>query len=111
MPSLVHTMDASPQVFAAEKRNAKVKPSLIMVDNALGAQDAVIQVIDRFTTDASNGAAAALQTIARLSINVAMMACVSIRDELKDVKCLGQMELTIVTLDINCIVSVGWDHE
>jgi len=111
MASLTQTMAASPRVFAAEKRNAKCKPSLIMVNNVLGAQNAVIQVVDRYTTSASNGAAAALRTDTRLNINVSMMACVSIQDELKDLKILGQLELTIGVPDANCIVTVAWDHQ
>lgn len=112
MPSLTQTMAASPRVFAAEKRNAKCKPSLIMVNNVLGAQDAVIQVVDRFTPAVTNGVPApVLQTITRLNINVSMMACVSIQDELKDIEILGQLELTIGVVDANCIVSLAWSHQ
>ena len=112
MPSLVQTMAASPRVFAAEKRNAKIIPSLLMVDNVLGAQNAVISIQDRFTPAVSNGVAVpVVATVARLSINVSMNACVSIRDELKDVKVLGQLEIIIGTLDAACIVSTAWDFD
>ena len=112
MASLVQTMAASPRVFAAEKRNAKCKPSLIMVNNVLGAQNAVIQVVDRFTPAVTNGVPVpVVTTVNRLNINVSMMACVSIQDELKDVKILGQLELTIGVLDANCIVTVAWEHQ
>lgn len=109
MPSSTYTMAASPRVFATEKRNAKLKPTLIMIDNVLGAQDAIITVQDRFTPSVTNAVPApAVQTPTRLSINVSMNACVSIRDELKDIEILGQMEITIATLDVNCIVSVAY---
>ena len=111
MPSLSQTMAASPTIFAAEKHNAKIIPSVIMVDNVLGAQDAILTVQDVFTTSTSNGAAAAVTTVTRLSINVSMAACVSIRDELKDVKMLGRLEITIGTVDAACIVSVGWNFD
>ncbi len=117
MPSLSQTMAATPTIFAAEKRNAKIIPSVIMVDNVLGAQDAIITVQDVFTTAASivaaTGAAvaAAVTTATRLSINVSMNACVSIRDELKDVKVLGRLEITIGIADAACVVSVGWDFD
>ena len=113
MPSLTQTMVAVglTTVFAAEKGNAKIIPSLIMVDNVLGAQDAIITVVDRFTTSASNGAAAALTTANRLGINVSMAACVSMRDELKDIEILGQLELLIGVADANCIVTVAWDFQ
>jgi len=111
MPSLTQTMVAATTVFAAERGNARIRPSLIMVNNVLGVQDAIITVVDRFTTSASNGAAAAVTTANRLGINVSMAACVSIRDELKDVEILGQLELLIGTADVNCIVTVAWDFQ
>jgi len=98
-------------VFAAERGNAKIKPSLIMVDNVLGAQDAIITVVDRFTTSDSAGAAGVLTLVDRLGINVSMAACVSMRDELKDIKILGQLELLIGVADANCIVTVAWDFQ
>jgi len=104
-------MVAATTVFAAERGNARIRPSLIMVNNVLGVQDAIITVVDRFTTSASNGAAAAVTTANRLGINVSMAACVSIRDELKDVEILGQLELLIGTADVNCIVTVAWDFQ
>ena len=114
MPSLSQTMVAVglTTVFATERRNARIKPSLIMVDNVLGAQDAIINVVDRFTPAVSNATPVpGVTTVNRLSINVSMAACVSIRDELKDVKILGQLELAIGVADANCIVTVAWDFE
>ncbi len=112
MPSLVSTMVASPAVFAAEKVNSKIIPSILMVDNVLGAQDAIIRIQDRFTPAVSNGVPIpVVTTVDRLSINVSMAACVSIRDELKDLEILGQMELTIATPDGACVASMGWDFQ
>ena len=114
MPSLTQTMVAVGLVtqFAAEKPNAKVIPSLIMVNNVLGAQDAIITVQDVFTPAASNGTPApVLTTQSRLNINVSMAACVSIRDELKDIEILGLLQLLIGVADANCIVTVAWDFE
>jgi len=114
MPSLTQTMDAVGLVtqFAAEKGNAKIIPSLIMVNNVLGAQDAIITVQDVFTPSASNGTPApVLTTVNRLNINVSMAACVSIKDELKDIEILGLLQLLIGTADANCIVTVAWDYE
>lgn len=114
MPSLSQTMVAvglSTQ-YAAEKRNARIRPSLIMIDNVLGAQDAIINVVDNFTPAVSNGVPVPVaQTINRLSINVSMMACVSIRDELKDVIILGALTIEIGIADAACIVTVAWDFE
>jgi len=112
MPSLAQTMVAVGLVtqFVAERGNAKIIPSLIMVNNVLGAQDAIITVQDVFTPSASNGTPApVLTTVNRLNINVSMAACVSIRDELKDIEILGLLQLLIGTADVNCIVTVAWD--
>jgi len=117
MPSLMQTMAASPRVFATEKRNAKVKPSLIVVDNVNAAADAVIGIVDRFTPAVTNGVPIpAVQTPTRLQINVSINACVSLRDELKDVEILGQLEVVRGTLlapvvDANCFVTVAYDYE
>lgn len=108
MPSIAKALDGGTTVFADEKPNAKIKPSFIMVDNVLGAQNAIITLQDRFTTSASNGAVAAARTIDRLRINVSMDACVSIRDELKDIDILGDMELVIATPDEDCHATIGW---
>ena len=113
MASLTQTMvaPALTTVFAAERGNAKIKPSLIMVNNVLGLQDAIITVVDRFTASVSAGAPGGVTTANRLNINVSMAACVSMRDELKDIEILGQLELLIGTADVNCIVTVAWDFQ
>ncbi len=112
MPSLSQTMGSSPTVFATERVNAKIIPSIMMIDNVLGTQNAIIDIQDRFTPAASDGTPApAEQTVNRLSVNVVMGACVSIQDELKDVKVLGQLEVVIGTTDAACIVSMGWNFD
>jgi len=111
MPSIAKTLDNATTVFAAEKPNAKIKPTFIMVDNVIPAQNAIITLQDRFWTSASNGAAAALRTIDRLRINVSLNACVSLRDELKDIDILGQMELVIATEDEDCHATVAWHYQ
>ena len=111
MPSLMQTMAASPQVFATEKRNAKIKPSLIVVDNVNALEDAVITVVDRFTPAITNGVPApGVQTPVRLQINVSLNACVSLQDELKDVEILGQLEVTRAPVSALCFVSTAWNY-
>ncbi len=124
MPSIVVAMTpASTQTLVTEKRNAKVKPSLIMVDNVLAGADSELTFEDIFNTDASivaaTGAAVAAvvgQTVDRLRINVSDDACVSIRDELKDVKFLGGAQVIreeggVPTVNANCHVTLGYDLE
>jgi len=111
MPSISQSLAASPTIYATEKPNAKIKPSLILVDNVIPVQNAVITLLDRFTPSVSNGVPIPVATtVTRLRINVSIMACVSIRDELKDIEILGQMELTIVTPDADCHATVAWDY-
>ena len=122
MASIVVDMDAATKALVTEKRNAKVKPSLIMVDNVDALADSQLVFQDVFTTNdsivAATGAAlaGAAQTVDRLRINVSIDACVSIRDELEDVMFLGgaqvvRSEAGVPTLDAGCHVTLGYDLE
>jgi len=108
MPSAVVSMDAATEDLIAEKKNAKIKPSFIAVDNALAAADAVLTFNDVFQT-----AAAPLVdvTVPRLKINVSTLACVSLRDELKDIRFLGKAQAVRGALDANCHITFGYDFE
>ena len=122
MPSIVVDMTAAAMPLVTEKRNAKVKPSLLVVDNVTALADSELELMDIFNTNASivaaTGAAVvgAAQAVNRLRINVSMAACVSMRDELKDVKFLGgarvdRTVLGVPTLDAGCHVTLGYDLE
>jgi len=122
MPSIVVDMTAAAMPLVTEKRNAKVKPSLLVVDNVRAVADSELELMDIFTTDASIVAATgvavpgAAQAVNRLRINVAIDACVSMHDELKDVKFLGgarvdRTVLGVATLDVGCHVTLGYDFE
>ncbi len=122
MASIVVDMTATTMALVTEKRNAKVKPSLIMVDNVDALADSQLVFQDTFTTDnsivAATGAAAAgaAQVVDRLRINVSIDACVSLRDELEDVKFLGGAQVArsvagVLTLDAGCHVTLGYDLE
>ncbi|KKM66807.1 hypothetical protein LCGC14_1477510 [marine sediment metagenome] len=122
MPSIVVDMTAAAMPLVTEKRNAKVKPSLLVVDNVTALADSELELMDIFTTDASivaaTGAAivGAAQAVNRLRINVSLLACVSMQDELKDVKFLGgarvdRTVLGVATLDAGCHVTLGYDLE
>jgi len=120
MPGVVVDMDAATKTLVAEKRNAKIKPSLMMIDNVLALADSELTFNDVFTTSdsivAATGAAAAgaVQTERRLRINVSTLACVSLRDELKDLIFLGLAQVVrtvvgVVTLDAGCHVTFAYD--
>jgi len=110
MPSAMQDMSVTPRVFVPAKGNAKIKPTLLVVDNVNAAADAVITIVDRFTPSASNAVPAPVeQTPVRLRVNVAQLACVSLQDELKDVEILGQLEVARGVADANCFVTVAWE--
>jgi len=112
MPSINVDMTTSPSVLAAEKKNAKIIPTLLMVDNALGIQDAVLTLVDRFLPSVTNGVAVpTIKTETRLAINVSMAACVSLKDELKDIEFLGAPEVAVATPDANCKVTMAFHYK
>ena len=108
MPSAVVSMVAATEDLVAEKENAKIKPSFIVVDNALAGVDAVLQFQDVFQTAA---APAVDITVDRLRINVSVLACVSLRDELKDIRFLGKAQVVRGILDANCHITFAYDFE
>lgn len=123
MASIVVDMGVNTRPLVTEKRNAKVKPSFIGVDNVLAGADSELTFQDIITTDpsivAATGVAVAggLQpAIDRLRINVSDDACVSMRDELKDIEFLGNVQVIreeagVLVANDNCHVTLGYDLE
>jgi len=113
MPSLAQTMAVTPRVFAAEKQNAKIVPTQIIVDNEAGAAQRVITIQDVFTPAASNGVPApVLTTINRLIITVDNAGWATIAAEaLKKLEILGQLQVTINVADAGTIVTISWGFE
>lgn len=114
MPSLAQTMAESPRVFAVEKRNAKIIPTQIIVDNEAGAGPRVIRIQDVLTTVTSNGAVGALQpAINRLVITVDNGSWATIAAEaLKELEILGRLQVAMDGLvDANTIVTISWGFE
>ena len=110
MPSLAQAMAATPTVFAAEKHNAKIIPTQIIVDNEAGAAQRVITIQDVFTPAASNGVPApVLTTVNRLIITVDNAGCATIAAEaLKELEILGQLQVAIDVADAGTIVTISW---
>jgi len=182
MPALTRTALAvgAPRTYATQKRNAKLKPSFIMVDNTglrgthtaamsatvmtnvnalfvvgalvgftinnvttgnaavitantvntitvaaiagnfntgdvysiSGVGDRTITIRDSFLPAITNGVPAPVaQNIDRLTFTVVVTGCASLRDELKDIKILGDLVVYADAIDPNCIVTVAWDFE
>jgi len=106
-------MAVTPRVFAAEKLNAKIVPTQIIVDNEAGAAQRVITIQDVFTPAASNGVPVpVLTTINRLIITVDNGGWATIAAEaLKELEILGQLQVTINVADAGTIVTISWGFE
>ena len=108
MPSVVVSMSPATRDLVLEKKNAKIKPSFIAVDNAVPLTDAVLIFNDVFQTAA---APTVDITVPRLKINVSTLACVSLRDELKDIRFLGKAEVVRSALHADCHITFAYDFE
>ncbi|GAH43254.1 unnamed protein product, partial [marine sediment metagenome] len=110
MPSITVNMDPSTAVIAAEKKNAKIIPTLLVVDNVEADQDAVLTLVDRFWPSASHKEDdPEVQTPTRLAINVSEDACISLdEDDLKGIEFLGAPEVVVVTTESDCKVTMGY---
>jgi len=110
MPSLAQTMAVTPRIFAAEKQNAKIVPSQIIVDNEAGGAQRVITIQDVFTPAVSNGVPApVLTTVNRLIITVDNAGWETIAAEaLKELEILGQLQAIIDVADAGTIVTISW---
>ena len=112
MPAIETSFAVAANTLATEKRNSKIKPSFLMVDNMNGAADAVITVNDIFTPSVTVGVGApVLQTIPRLHFTVPTLECDSLEDELKDVEFLGLVQIVRGAPDANCFVSFAYDRD
>ena len=110
MPSLAQTMAVTPRVFAAEKQNAKIIPSQIIVDNEAGGAQRVITIQDVFTPAVSNGVPIpVVTTVNRLIITVDNAGWATIAAEaLKELEILGQLQAIIDVADAGTIVTISW---
>ncbi len=111
MPALRFTAPilAGAQVVASERRDCKIRPTFIMVDNTLGVGDRIITLRDSYTPDVSNAVAPPVppQVPDKLSFTVVITGCVSLRDELKDIEILGDL---LCYADVaGAIITVGYE--
>lgn len=110
MPSKVVTMTAATMELVTERKNAKIKPSMIAIDNVLAGVDAVLQFQDVFTPAITNGIPGpTVKNPDRLRLNVSVDACVTLKDELKDVEFLGKVQVVRGALDANCHITFAYD--
>ena len=110
MPSKVVTMTAATMELATERKNAKIKPSFILVDNAGADADAVLQFQDVFTPAVTNGVPSPSSTTRdRFRVTVDHGGYASLDDELKDVEFLGKVQVVRGTLDTSCHITFAYD--
>ncbi len=112
MPALRFTAPnlAGAQVVASERRDCKIRPTFIMVDNSLGLADRIITLRDSYTPDVSNAAAIpAPQVPDKLTFTVVITGCESLRDELKDIEILGDLLCYADAAAAACIITVGYE--
>jgi hypothetical protein len=110
MPSTVVDMTAATRTLATEKRNAKIKPSSIVVNNVTPVTDADLTFNDVFTPAVTNGVAVpVLTTIPRLHINIGAGICQSVEDKLDDIEFLGLVQVVRIGADANCFVTFAYN--
>ena len=111
MPSKVVTMTAATMELATERKNAKIKPSMIAIDNVEASVDAVLQFQDVFTPAETHLVPSPTPDTEqdRLRLNVSVDACVTLRDELKDIEFLGKVQVVRGVLDENCHITFAYD--
>jgi len=77
-----------------------------------GVGDRTITIRDHFLPAITNGVPAPVaQDIDRLTFTVVVTGCVSLRDELADIKILGDLRVYADAIDPNCLITVAWAHE
>ena len=100
MPSFESSFAVATVAVATEKRNSKIKPTFIMVDNANGGVDAVVTINDIFTPSITNGVGVpVLTTVPRIHFTVPAGECDSMEDQLKDIEFLGAVQAVRGILD------------
>lgn len=111
MASIVVNMGVTPRTLVTEKRNAKVKPSMIAVNAVAAAINADLTFNDVFTPAVTNGAPVpVLTTVPRLNINVVMGSSITTKDLLKDIEFLGTVQVVSNGgVDAGILVTFAYD--
>lgn len=112
MPSLRFAAPAigAPQTVASERRDCKIIPTYIMVDNTLGAASRTITLSDTFTPDVSNGVATPAAVVPPAgdlwTATWVITGCAKI--ELKGIEVLGDLLCYADAADAGCIITIGY---
>ncbi len=113
MPSLVVSAHTTAVSVAADRVDAVVIPTSMLIDNDGGGADRVIRIQDVFTPSVSENVSAPTEKeIDRFRITVVQGDIISLSEEdLKGVKCLGALKVIGDAIDAACYITVGYKHE
>ena len=116
MPSRQDTAKITPVALTglsiAERKNAVVRPTSLLVDNQGGTQDVSLIIRDDFTSDVATGQTAETKTITRWKSKIAQGDLITWHeDDLKGVKCLGALKVISDVDETGCEITVGYEHE
>lgn len=112
MPSKKVTSHTTAQSVAAERKDIRWKVTSMVIDNDAGGADRIIQIVDSFTTSATNGQSATVTTVTRYYITVIQGNVVNLNEEdLKGVVCLGAVTVLGDAIDTGCHITVGYEPD
>ena len=113
MPSQVVEALEEAQEVVAEREDAVVIPTSMVIDNKDGSADRTIWIQDVLTPSAYYGEESPSETtVDRYRITVIQGDIVSLSEEdLKGVKCLGALYIDADADDSDCHITVGYKHE
>lgn len=114
MPSEVVEAEVTAQEVVAERADAVVIPTSMVIDNKDGDADRTIWIQDVFTPAAYYGEEdpSEVDPINRYRISVIQGDIVSLNEEdLKGVKCLGSLYIDADADDDGCFITVGYKLE
>ena len=105
--------DAANAQIAAERLNAVIVPKSMTIDNKAGDADHVIVIQDVFTPSAYYGTETPSEVeVDRHKITAIQGDILTLGEEdLKGVKCLGDMRIYSDGADTSCYITVGYEHE
>ncbi len=113
MPAFETSFAAASNNLATEKRNCKIKPTLVLVDNQESLADAIITINDTFTPSVTAGSipVPASVTVPRIHMTVPAGECDSLEDELKDIEFLGLVTAVRGILDPFSFITFAYHLE
>ncbi|MBA7601836.1 hypothetical protein ES703_08920 [subsurface metagenome] len=116
MPSRQDTAKETPVALTglsiAERKNAVVRPTSLLVDNQAGGQDVILTIRDDFESDVAIGQVAETKTITRWKSKITQGDLITWNEEdLKGVKCLGALKVISDVDETGCEITLGYQHE